>query len=172
MTRRAGKRWLWALALLLLFLAAAWFTECSPARFWARRGHLTDLISAMFPPDWGYTSRILTPLLATVQMSVTGTALGAFLILFVSPMQAVWFVVFIVVLQQVDNNLIYPRVVGKSVGLPGLWVLIAVTVGGGVGGVFGMVASVPTCSVLYTLVREAVDRKSAEKAAAEAGGAE
>ena len=53
MTRRAGKRWLWALALLLLFLAAAWFTECSPARFWARRGHLTDLISAMFPPDWG-----------------------------------------------------------------------------------------------------------------------
>ena len=62
MTRRAGKRWLWALALLLLFLAAAWFTECSPARFWARRGHLTDLISAMFPPDWGYTSRILTPL--------------------------------------------------------------------------------------------------------------
>ena len=81
MTRRAGKRWLWALALLLLFLAAAWFTECSPARFWARRGHLTDLISAMFPPDWGYTSRILTPLLATVQMSVTGTALGAFLAL-------------------------------------------------------------------------------------------
>ena len=104
--------------------------------------------------------------------SLLGTALGAFLILFVSPMQAVWFVVFIVILQQVDNNLIYPRVVGKSVGLPGLWVLIAVTVGGGVGGVFGMVASVPTCSVLYTLVREAVDRKSAEKAAAEAGGAE
>ena len=104
--------------------------------------------------------------------SLLGTALGAFLILFVSPMQAVWFVVFIVVLQQVDNNLIYPRVVGKSVGLPGLWVLIAVTVGGGVGGVFGMVASVPTCSVLYTLVREAVDRKNAKKAAAEAGGAE
>ena len=88
MTRRAGKRWLWALALLLLFLAAAWFTECSPARFWARRGHLTDLISAMFPPDWGYTSRILTPLLATVQMSVTGTALGAFLALLAAPLCA------------------------------------------------------------------------------------
>lgn len=99
--------------------------------------------------------------------SLLGTALGAFLILFVSPLQAVWFVVFIVVLQQIDNNLIYPRVVGKSVGLPGLWVLIAVTVGGGIGGVAGMVASVPTCSVLYTLVREALDRKNAKRAAAE-----
>ena len=96
--------------------------------------------------------------------SLLGTALGAFLILYVSPLQAVWFVVFIVVLQQIDNNLIYPRVVGRSVGLPGLWVLIAVTVGGGIGGVAGMVASVPTCSVLYTLVREAVDRKNAKKA--------
>ena len=95
--------------------------------------------------------------------SLLGTALGAFLILFVSPLQAVWFVVFIVVLQQIDNNLIYPRVVGRSVGLPGLWVFIAVTVGGGIGGVAGMVASVPTCSVLYTLVREAVDRKNAKK---------
>ena len=53
MTRRAGKRWLWALALLLLFLAAAWFTECSPARFWARHGNLTDLSYAMEQPDGG-----------------------------------------------------------------------------------------------------------------------
>ena len=59
-----------------LLLAAARFTDCSPALFWARRSHLTDLISAMLPPDWGYAPRILAPLLATLQMSVTGTALG------------------------------------------------------------------------------------------------
>ena len=77
MTRSSGKRWLRTLALFLLLLAAARFTDCSPALFWARRSHLTDLISAMLPPDWGYAPRILAPLLATVQMSVTGTALGS-----------------------------------------------------------------------------------------------
>ena len=68
MTRVSAKRWLRALVFLLLFLAAAWFTGCSPALFWARRGHLTDIVSAMLPPDWSYTARILQPLLATVQM--------------------------------------------------------------------------------------------------------
>ena len=77
MTRFSGKRWLRTLVFLLLFLAAAGFTDCSPSLFWARRGHLTDIVSAMFPPDWSYTLRVLPPLLATVQMSVTGTALGA-----------------------------------------------------------------------------------------------
>ena len=85
MTRSSGKRWLRTLALFLLLLAAARFTDCSPALFWARRSHLTDLISAMLPPDWGYAPRILAPLLATVQMSVTGTALGSFLALLLAP---------------------------------------------------------------------------------------
>ena len=62
-----------------------------------------------------------------------GTAIGAFLILMDSPMQAVWFVIFIIVLQQMEGDLIYPRVVGSSVGLPSLWVLLAVTIGGSVG---------------------------------------
>ena len=75
-------------ALFLLLLAAARFTDCSPALFWARRSHLTDLISAMLPPDWGYAPRILAPLLATVQMSVTGTALGSFLALLLAPLCA------------------------------------------------------------------------------------
>ena len=88
MTRSSGKRWLRTLALFLLLLAAAWFTDCSPALFWARRSHLTDLISAMLPPDWGYAPRILAPLLATVQMSVTGTALGSFLALLLAPLCA------------------------------------------------------------------------------------
>ena len=88
MTRSSGKRWLRTLALFLLLLAAARFTDCSPALFWARRSHLTDLISAMLPPDWGYALRILSPLLATVQMSVTGTALGSFLALLLAPLCA------------------------------------------------------------------------------------
>ena len=88
MTRIPGKRWFRALAFLLLFLAAARFTDCSVSQFWGRRSHLTDIVSAMFPPDWGYAPRILSPLLATVQMSVTGTALGALMSLLLAPLCA------------------------------------------------------------------------------------
>lgn len=86
-----------------------------------------------------------------------GTAIGAFLILLVKPIQAVWFVVFIIVLQQFEGNLIYPKVVGKSVGLPGIWVLVAVTIGGNAMGIVGMLISVPLCSVLYVVARNAVN---------------
>lgn len=86
-----------------------------------------------------------------------GTAIGAFLILLVKPIQAMWFVVFIIVLQQFEGNLIYPKVVGKSVGLPGIWVLVAVTIGGNAMGVVGMLISVPLCSVLYVVARNAVN---------------
>lgn len=88
-----------------------------------------------------------------------GTAIGAFLILFVSPMKAIWFVVFIIILQQLEGNLIYPKVVGKSVGLPGIWVLTAVTVGGNLFGVIGILISVPLCAVLYTLLRQTIANK-------------
>ena len=88
-----------------------------------------------------------------------GTAIVAFLILLVKPIQAVWFVVFIIVLQQFEGNLIYPKVVGKSVGLPGIWVLVAVTIGGNAMGVVGMLISVPLCSVLYVVARNAVNGK-------------
>ena len=77
MSRPARKRLVSVLIFCLLFFTAARFTGCSPALFWARRSHLTDLLSAMLPPEWGYAPRILAPLLATLQMSVTGTALGA-----------------------------------------------------------------------------------------------
>ncbi len=92
-----------------------------------------------------------------------GTAVGAFLILLDSPMQAFWFVVFILVLQQLENNLIYPRVVGKSVGLPAIYVLMAVTIGGSTAGILGMLVSVPTFSVLYTVLTKAVDKRLLEK---------
>lgn len=91
-----------------------------------------------------------------------GTGIGAFLLLLEDPVKAIWFVVFIVVLQQVEGNLIYPKVVGKSVGLPGLWVLIAVTIGSSFG-VVGMLLSVPLASVGYTLLRQFVNSRCAER---------
>lgn len=91
-----------------------------------------------------------------------GAGVGAFLILMIDPFKALMFVVFIVILQQIEGNVIYPKVVGNSVGLPAMWVLAAVTVGGGIGGIVGMLFAVPTVSVIYTLLREAT-RKRLEK---------
>lgn len=91
-----------------------------------------------------------------------GAATGAFLIVFVSPIKALTFLIFLLILQQVEGNLIYPRVVGKSVGLPGLWVLAAVTIGGGAFGIAGMLLGVPICSVVYVLVQDFVRSRPAE----------
>ena len=88
-----------------------------------------------------------------------GAAVGAIMILTVSPIQAVEFLVFVVVLQQLEGNLIYPRVVGKSIGLPGIWVLTAVTIGGGVLGVGGMLLAVPLFAAGYRLLREDIERR-------------
>ena len=85
-----------------------------------------------------------------------GCIVGAFLILLVDPILALWFVVLFLVLQQVEGNLIYPHVVGRSVGLPSIWVLVAVTIGGSVMGLAGMLIFIPLCSVAYTLLRENV----------------
>ncbi len=81
-----------------------------------------------------------------------GTAIGAFMILLVSPIKAIWFIVYIIILQQLETNIIYPKVVGKSVGLSGIWVLFAVMIGGGFFGALGMLVAVPIFSVLYTLL--------------------
>jgi len=83
-----------------------------------------------------------------------GCILGALFILVDNPMQAVWFVAMFLVLQQIENNLIYPRVVGTSIGLPGMWVLLAVQIGGEVMGVAGMFLMIPIVAVLYVLIRE------------------
>lgn len=84
-----------------------------------------------------------------------GCFVGAFLILIQNPMQAVVFVILFLVIQQIEGNLIYPRVVGSSVGLPSVWVLTAVTLGGSMFGVVGMLVMIPLCSVLYSLLRTA-----------------
>lgn len=95
--------------------------------------------------------------------SYFGAVVSALLLLMVSPVQAITFLIFLIILQQLEGNLIYPRVVGNSVGLPGIWVLAAVTVGGGLFGVVGMLIGVPTASVLYTLLRKDMRRRLAEK---------
>ena len=92
-----------------------------------------------------------------------GTILGAFLIFMINPLEAIIFVIFIIVLQQLEGNLIYPHVVGKSVGLPGIWVLVAVTVGASINGVLGMLLSVPLASIMYSILKTDVNLKLKKK---------
>lgn len=93
-----------------------------------------------------------------------GGAVGFIMILTVSPVKAVLFLVFLVVLQQLEGNIIYPRVVGSSVGLPGMWVLAAVTIGGGISGVGGMLLGVPLTATFYKLIKNDVNKKVPEDA--------
>lgn len=92
-----------------------------------------------------------------------GCAVGAFMILIENPVMALWFLILFLVLQQVEGNLIYPRVVGNSVGLPSIWVLMAVSVGGSLLGVAGMLVFIPLMSTLYSLFRDDVNCRNASK---------
>ena len=92
-----------------------------------------------------------------------GCAVGCFLIFMVSPKQAVLFIIVFLILQQIEGNLIYPHVVGGSVGLPSIWVLAAVTIGGNLMGIVGMLIFIPLVSVLYTIFREFVYLRLKEK---------
>ncbi len=92
-----------------------------------------------------------------------GCFLGAFFILVDNPAMAFWFVIMFLVLQQIEGNLIYPRVVGTSIGLPGMWVLVAVTVGGDLMGVAGMLLMIPLASVIYALIREGTEKQLAKR---------
>lgn len=89
-----------------------------------------------------------------------GAGVGAFMIFTVSPIKALLFLLFISVLQQLEGNLIYPRVVGSSIGLPGIWVLAAVTIGGGLLGIFGMLLAVPLTATLYQILRADVKKRN------------
>ena len=102
----------------------------------------------------------LTALMALIPIvgAFISGAVGAFLIFMESPLKALIFLIFIVVLQQLEGNLIYPKVVGSSIGLPALWVLTAVTVGGSVAGVAGMLIAVPIAATLYRLIRIEVNK--------------
>jgi len=117
----------------------------------------------MFLFQFPYAAMVGAFISATALIPVVGAylgaAFGAFMILTVDPMQAVFFLIFIVVLQQVEGNIIYPRVVGSSIGLPGLWVLAAVIIGGGLGGVVGMLFGVPVAATLYKLLSDQVQKR-------------
>lgn len=86
-----------------------------------------------------------------------GCVIGAFLIFMINPIQAIIFIIFFLVLQQIEGNFIYPKVVGGKIGLPSIWVLVAVMIGGSIGGVFGMLLGVPVCSIIYTLLKKYVN---------------
>lgn len=92
-----------------------------------------------------------------------GVIVGAILIISVEPIKAVVFIIFFLILQQIEGNLIYPKVVGNSVGIPGLLVLFAVTVGGSLYGIVGMLLGLPVVSILYTMLKEDVSRRLEQK---------
>lgn len=108
---------------------------------------------------------VLIAVLALIPIfgAFAGALIGTFLILVLNPLQAMWFVVVFVLLQQIEGNLIYPKVVGGSVGLPSIWVLVAVTVGGSAMGIVGMILFIPLFSVFYNLLGQWTNRRLAEK---------
>jgi predicted PurR-regulated permease PerM len=94
---------------------------------------------------------------------IIGAIPSAFLILLVNPWQAVFFAIFILILQQVEGNIICPRILGHSIGLKPFWVMVAIVVGSSLFGIAGMLIGVPTFAVIYTLMRSYLARKSREK---------
>ena len=92
-----------------------------------------------------------------------GGFIGAVLIVAVDPIKALIFIIFIIVLQQIEGNLIYPHVVGKNIGLPSIWVLVAITVGGSLFGIMGMIVGLPIVSIIYAIVSESTNKKLREK---------
>ena len=122
-------------------------------------------IAGMWIFRFPYAAMIGTLIGATALLPIVGAYIGGFvgfiMIVTVSPIKAVAFIVFLVILQQLEGNLIYPRVVGSSIGLPGIWVLAAVTVGGGLWGIGGMLIAVPTAATVYKLLKNDVAKKQA-----------
>ena len=92
-----------------------------------------------------------------------GGFIGAVLIVAVDPIKALIFIIFIIVLQQIEGNLIYPHVVGKNIGLPSIWVLVAITVGGSLFGIMGMIVGLPIVSIIYAIITENTNRRLKEK---------
>lgn len=116
---------------------------------------LIGMMIFRFPHALVISTIMLFCALIPIYGAIISCVVGAFLVLIESPMQALGFVIFILVLQQIETNLIYPRVVSTSINLPSMWVLLAVTVGGGLFGVVGMIAAVPVTSIAYTLIGQA-----------------
>ncbi len=127
-------------------------------------GTLTFIGMLIFRFEYALLIAVLIGVSALVP--IVGAYVGAFtsalLLAMIDPLRAVWFLIMLVCLQQFEGNVVYPRVVGTSLGLPGIWVLAAVTVGGGLFGFVGMLLSVPVASILYTLVKKDVHKRLGE----------
>ena len=128
-------------------------------------GGLCFIGMLLFSLPYAATISVLVGFTALIPVfgAFIGCIIGAFLIFMVSPIQALIFILFFLVLQQIEGNLIYPKVVGGKIGLPSIWVLVAVMAGGSIGGVFGMLLGVPILSILYTLLRDFVNSKKSLK---------
>lgn len=123
-------------------------------------GSLTALGCLIFRFPYAGTIGVLQGITALLPIvgAWIGAGVGALLVWVEAPSMAFWFLVFILLLQQVDNQFIYPKIVGNTVGLPEMLVLIAVVVGGSVGGVIGIISAVPLFTIIYTLLKEAIDK--------------
>ena len=121
-------------------------------------GTMFVIAMSIFKMPYAWLIGILIAFTALIPIfgAFIGCAVGTFLIFMIHPIQALWFIVLFLVLQQIEGNLIYPHVVGNSVGLPSIWVLAAVSIGGSLMGVVGMLIFIPIVSVLYALFREIV----------------
>ncbi len=128
-------------------------------------GVLCFIGMTIFKMPYALTISVLVGVTALIPVfgAFFGTIIGAILILAVNPAQAFWFIVYIVVIQQIDGNLIYPKVVGDSVGLPAIWVMLAVIVGGNSLGIIGMLIGVPVASIVYKLIKEYVNRNKIDE---------
>lgn len=128
-------------------------------------GAMFVLVLSIFKFPYAMLIGVLIGFLALIPIfgAFIGCVVGAFLILMVDPLKALIFIAIFLVIQQIEGNLIYPRVVGSSVGLPAIWVLAAVTIGGSLMGVLGMLIFIPLVSVFYTLLKQTVNRRIEEK---------
>ena len=128
-------------------------------------GTLFAVAMTIFRMPYALLVGVLIALTALIPIvgAFIGCAVGALLIAIDDPWKALWFIVLFLVLQQIEGNLIYPHVVGSSVGLPSIWVLAAVTLGGSLMGITGMLFFIPLCSVLYALFRSYVKERLAKK---------
>lgn len=129
-------------------------------------GVLCFLGMCIFSFDYAPLISVIIAVCALVPVAgaYVGAIVSALLLLMIEPIQAVWFLIFLVILQQLEGNLIYPRVVGTSIGLPGIWVLAAVTVGSALMGFAGLVFGVPLAAILYTLLKRDLHAREREQA--------
>lgn len=128
-------------------------------------GTLCFLGMLLFRLPYAATISVLVGVTALIPVfgAFIGCVVGTFLIFMIKPIKAITFIIFFLILQQIEGNFIYPRVVGGKIGLPGIWVLVAVTIGGSVGGILGMLLGVPILSVVYSLVKVSVNKKVERK---------